>query len=262
MAFNFLGTIDSINDFNAFVEFVTVEINRNSQRISHLNQEIQRYNFLLDRFKVADLKLRSEYKLSDQADSDWITQARTIEPIKIKQIDGVNAVDVDTLKRTVLDSIKYKREKNEFKILRIRDLIEQMQNEIAFLQARQKDYNDYVVKIRGRFQLPDYTELQKIAPVDQADVVPGIRAIPLNAGRQIINGITYYQITNINSSFKTITFDYAAPPVKQGDILTLSSGKNNGNKTVFDYKDSRTLIVQESLIAENPSVSLAVVKKT
>ncbi len=261
MAFNFLGTIDSIDDFEALVEFVTVEINRNSDRVNHLNQEIQRNRLLLDRFKVADLKMRAEYKLSDQADSNWLLKSRPIENLKIKQVDGANAVDVDTLKRIVLDSIKFKREKNEFKILRIRDLIEQMQDEISFLTDRRKDYTDYIDRIRGRFKLPDYTELQMIPQSDVADVQQDLRAIPKDAGKEIVGGVTYYLIVNINASFNTITFDYSAPPVKYGDILILTSGKNNGPKTVFDYKDSRTIIVQENLVSETPSVSKATVQK-
>jgi len=264
MAFDFLGTIESLDDFEELEEFVTVEMTKIGAKINHLTQEVQRFSFLLDRFKVADLKLRADYKQSDQADADWVTQARPVELLKIKQLDGMNAIDVDTLKVSVLDQIKFKRERNEFKILRIRDLMEQFNNEIAFLQARQTDYTDYITRIRDRFELPDYTELTKTAPLDPADIA-NIKVIPENAGRQIVNGITYYQVLSINGAFGTVTFNYTAPPVQYGDQITISSATNNGNngvKTIREYKDSRTLYVVENMVTESPSTGLVIINSS
>jgi len=260
MAFNFLGTIESIEDFEEFEEFVLKEQGNISKRIRHLTADISRNNELLDKFKIADLALRGDYKKSDQADANWTNKPRSRENLRLLNLDGLNGIDVDNLKKTFLDTIKFKRERNEFKIKRIRDLKEQLENEISFLELRKEDYQDNLDRIRGRFDIPDFVEVQKVKDFDSADVEIDIRAIPKDAGKEVVDGVTYYVILNIDSAKKSISFEYTAPPVARGDRLRLSGGLNNKVFNVMDYANSSTLIVNESLVDESPSRSRAVIE--
>jgi len=122
MAFDFLGTIPSFESFEEFEEFILIESENIDSRIDHLDLERKRHLELLNKFMEADLKLRSEYKKSYRPDRLWLKRPRTIPVRRVETIDSANALDVDLLKKTFLDTIKYKRERNEFKIRRIRDL--------------------------------------------------------------------------------------------------------------------------------------------
>ena len=260
MAFNFLGTIESLADFEAFEEFVKIEVLKLDRKILHIKTEIYRFNLLLDKFKVADLKMRAEYKKSDQPDADWLNDARSQETPFVSKMDASNAIIVDYLKTGVLDAIKYKRERNEFKIKRINDLVEQLTNEIANFEDVKLYYIDKLNTIRNRFDLLDYDELSKTAPVDPADF-ESIRKIEKDFGRVLIENVWYYKVLKIDASKKSITFENIAPPVKYGDTLILKNGKNDGTKTVLDYLNSRTIQFKESMIEESSSNTLVSIKK-
>jgi len=261
MAFNFLGTIKSIEEFEEFEEFINIELVKIDNRIKHLNKEKNRFYELMDRFKIADLKLRSEYNSSDQPDADWIENPRPSTAPKRASIDALNAVDVDILKKTFLDAIKYKRERNEFKIKRIRDLLEQFNDEILMLEEKKESTLDTIEKIRSRFDLTDFAEVQRTADLDPADVQSGIRAIAKDAGREVVKNIIYYYVLSINGTSKSITFENIAPAVKVGDKLVLSNGNNNGTKTVKSIVNSRTLEIYESITTENPSNTKVIIQK-
>jgi hypothetical protein len=255
MAFNFLGTIESLEQFAEFEDFVNIEVLTISKRIDHLSSEIANLDELLGKFKIADTRLRTEFKKSEIPDLDWIVLARSREVVKLGALDGDTAVDVDSLKLGFLDAIKHKRERNEFKIKRIRDLQEQMSDEIKMLQTRQDDWKDIISKIKSKFQIKDYTEIQTIADVDEIDYNPALRAVPIGGGTEVVNGITYYLVQNINAATNAITFYVASPSVKIGDTLTLTNGKNDGVKTVTGNQGGRTLIVLETLVDESPATS-------
>jgi len=256
MAFNFLGTIKSLEQFQEFEEFINVEILKIEYRINHLIKEKNRFYELMDKFKTADLKLRSEYKSSDQPDADWIEAPRNNVAGKRAAVDSLNAGDVDALKKTFLDTIKHKRERNEFKVKRIRDLLEQMNNEILFLEDKKDTYLDYVNRIKSRFNLKDFSEIQRVGDLDPADVQPGIRTIKKDYGREVsTSGVVTYLVLSINQGSKTVSFENIAPAVKEGDKLVFSEGKNNGTKTVKGIVNSRTIEIYEDLITENPSTT-------
>ena len=143
MAFNFLGRIRSIEQWEEFEEFLLREITVIPQRIVTLNSEIKRLGKLLNSFKAADLQLRSGYSKSDTPDANWIVKPRPREEIDVPVIDTLNAYDVGTLKDPIIDAIKFKRERNEWKIKRIRDLIEQYQNEITLLNTTLSSSNRF-----------------------------------------------------------------------------------------------------------------------
>ena len=263
MAFNFLGTINSLEDFQEFEEFVRVEADRIGNRIDHLLKEKGRYYELMDKFKKADLGLRKDYAGSDIPDANWIRSPRSSLSSRPYSEDALNLVDVDELKTSFLDTIKAKRERNEFKIKKIRDLIEQISNEINLLETEKTRYEETLNKISYRFDDPEYSELQKIAPIDSADL-EGIKATRKGAGRVLEEGELTYLVLSINANQGTITFDTTAPAVPMGSKIILSGGKNDGEKTIAGYANAsgtRTVKVIEPLVTESPSKTKVTIKK-
>ena len=255
MAYDFLGTIESIEKFEEFEEMVNIEITKVARRINHLEQEKQRLEELLDKFKGADAELRSDYKLSEAPDVDYVKRPRPRE-IPFPNIpDGLNAMDVNLLKVTFMDTIKHRRERNEFKVKRIRDLIWQYTREITFLENQKEDYADQLSRIRGRFGLKDFSESKVTAEIDPKDVVPGVALMPKGQGQEIVDGVKYFLVLSINGGSNTITFDTQAPAVKSGKKIEILGGQNVGYYTVVGKPNSLTVKVLEPLTTENPSTS-------
>lgn len=253
MAFDFLGTIPSFEAFEEFEEFVQLEAKKIDKRIDNLVAERKRHLELLDKFLQADVGLRSEYKKSLRPDRLWLENPRTRTTPGVVTMDAVNAIDVGNLKDAFKDTIKVKRENNEFKIKRLRDLAEQINNEVKSLTEMKDTYQDTLNKVRARFDLSDFPENQRNKEQDQAEVQSGLTAVPVDQGMVTENGKTYYIAIGMSSQFKTIYFDGQNPPVKEGDILILTGGKNKGNKTVMNIKTDRAIVVYEDLIDESNS---------
>ncbi|MDB4330349.1 hypothetical protein N9948_01365 [bacterium] len=253
MAFDFLGTIESLEQFEEFEEFVRIEASKVQQKLDTLqNQKIRNFE-LLDKFKKADQILRQGYSLAERADIDYIKNPRTQTNYKPRIIDSFSSIAVDNLKSFIKDEVKCKRENTEYKIKRIRDLNFQIDDEISFLNEKLENYEDDLNTIRVRFDLDDFEEVQKVAPVDQKDIDPSIPVTPKDAGRETDNGTTLYLVLSVKAYNKTITFDTAAPSLKPNQQINLINGQNNGVKTVFSIKNERTIQVFEDLIDENPS---------
>jgi len=261
MAFDFLGTIPSFEDFEELEEFVTKEAEHLDSRIESLVAERKRHLELLDKFLQADLQLRSDYKKSTRPDRLWLNKARTRPVEEVRTVDTVNATDVGVLKKAFQDPIKAKRERNEYKVRRLRDLAGQLQDEIDFLTETKDNYTDYLNKIRARFDLDSFPENQRNKSQDQAEIQEGMTAVTVDKGIVKEGSVTYYLITSINPALKSIAFDGQNPPVKPGDVITLSNGKNNGDFTVMTIRTDRSVTVQESLVLENDSKSRAVIKE-
>jgi hypothetical protein len=261
MAFDFLGTIRSIEEFEELVEFINIEVENIDKRIEHMEQEKNRLNELLDKYKSADLELRAIYPSSKQADENYLKKPRPVDIFKVRSIDAVNAIDVEDLKKMFIDTIKYRREKNEFKIKKIRYVVERMDKEISFLNNMKENYQDYISRINSRFDSDDFPELQRVPDVDSADVTPGIKAYTPNQGTETLNGDKLYLVLSISSARRTISFDTQAPPVKAGDKITLLNGLNNGEKTVARIVDRLTVEVLDSLKDESDSQSKAKINK-
>jgi len=256
MAFDFLGTIPSFEHFEELEEFVQIESENLESRIEHLTSERKRHLELLDKFMQADLQLRSEYKLSYRPDRLWLVKPRSRPVKRVETIDAANAVDVDILKKTFLDTIKFKRERNEFKIRRLRDLADQISDEIKFLETMKDTYGDHLAKIRVRFDLDSFPENQRNKEQDQAEIQKNMTAVPVDKGIIEENGKKYYLVTSINPMFGTIAFDGQNPPIKAGDKIILSKGKNNGTKTVLSIRTDRSVVVVEALVEESNSKTI------
>lgn len=253
MAFDFLGTIPSFEAFEEFEEFVQLESKKLDKRIDNLVSERKRHLELLDKFLQADVNMRAEYKKSLRPDRLWLASPRTRTNTGVDTLDAVNAVDVSALKDAFKDSIKVKRENNEFKVKRLRDLADQISDEIKMLGDMKESYKDYLNKIRARFDLQDFPENQRNKEQDQAEIQPGLTAVPVDQGIVVEDGKTYYLALGMSSQFKTIYFDGQNPPVKKGDILIISGGKNAGSKTVMSIKSDRAVEVYEDLVDESNS---------
>lgn len=251
MAYNFLGTIKSREQFEEFSEFITIEINQAQSRINHLMKEQNRVYELLDRFKSSDARLRGKYSLSKDVSADWLVAARPYVSETPATIDNLNAVDVEKLKKPFVDVIKSKRERNEFKIKKLLDLAEQIQTEINVIQGIQENYKDLLEKVNARFDMPDFVESQSVSN-DPADDIPGLRAQDKNAGVELNSdgSIAYYLPVWINGTNNTVYFEGQIPPVVPGDVLLFSNGKNNGLKTVKKLINSQTIQLSESLVSE------------
>ena len=261
MAFNFLGKIPSIKDWKEFEEFVNTEMANIDYKVTYLNSEIQRLYTLLNKFKKADLILRSGYLESQPPDINYIVKARTKEEHLMSVIDTMTAVQVAQLKAPILDNIKSKRERNEWKIKRIRDLIEQYQNEMDNITKQKTLYKDILNHVFSKFNSKDFPEVQPNAKLDQIDVNSSMRVMPKNAGKFIEGSVTKYLVMSIAKEKKSITFDQVAPAFKVGSVITLSNGKNDGDKIITEILDSKTIRVKEELLDESSSTTLVALKR-
>lgn len=255
MAFDFLGSIDGIEKFEELEEFILVESKKITSKINYLNKEIFRLTELLDKFKRADQNLRKDYPSSERADINYIKNPRPFKGSKIRPFDADNGADVDYLKNFLLDQIKFKRENNEYKIKKIRDRIEQIDNEILDLRTGLSEFQNILERIRGRFTLDSFPSVKAVADLDPKDVDPNIPVTRKNAGREVIDGKTYYLALSIKSFNRTITFDTAAPTVQPNQLINIINGRNNGTKTVYKILSSTTIQVYEDLIDESPATS-------
>jgi hypothetical protein len=246
---------NNLEKFEELEEFILVESNKITAKINYLNKEKFRLSELLDKFKRADQNLRKDYPMSERADINYIKNPRPYIGSKIRPFDGENGADVDYLKNFVLDQIKFKRENNEYKIKKIRDRIEQVNNEILDLRIGVSEFQNILERVKGRFSLEDYPSVKQVADLDPKDVDPSIPVTRKDAGREVIEGKTYYLALSIKSFNRTITFDTAAPTVKPNQIINIINGRNNGTKTVYKILSSTTIQVYEDLLDESPATS-------
>jgi len=253
MAFDFLGSIPSFEHFEEFEEFIKIEAANLDSRIATLTAEIKRHSSLADKYLAADSQLRAEYTKSMRPDRLWLQSPRPMQVRPVLAFDAANAVDVEILKKNFLGAIKQKRERNEYRVKRLRDLEFQIQQEINSLTSIKEEYQKYLDIIRARFDIDDFKSNQRTKPQDPAEILPGLTENPVDQGILVENGVTYYLVTAINAEFNSISFDGQAPPIKPGVKIVLSNGKNNGTKTVMNIKNNRTVVVFESVVTENNS---------
>jgi len=182
MAFNFLGTIPSFEEFEEFEEFIQKEAENIDSRIESLTAEKQRHLELVDKYLAADAQLRADYKKSLRPDRLWLVEPRPVQ-VKINvTLDAANASDVAALKSSFIGAIKQKRERNEFRVKRLRDLAYQIDEEIAALLLTQENYEDYLSKIRARFDIDDFTSNQRNKAQDPAELIEGLTETPVDKG--------------------------------------------------------------------------------
>jgi hypothetical protein len=261
MAFNFAGYIRSQDDWDEFEEFFRQEIELADQKINHLKAEITRFSDLLDGFKHADLYLRTGYSLSEAPDLSWLATPKQETTPPTNTLETVTAIDVGILKKPVLDAIKAKRERNEWKIKRIRDLMEQYQNEIDNINSVVEIYEDVINRVTSRFTNTDFPEVQQVDKQNETEQDPS-KLAEQNPGVIVVKGISYYTVYNISSESQIILFEGTAPPVAIGGTINIIGGQNAGTKTVKEVISYRELKTVETLITETPKDTVVTVKKT
>jgi len=261
MAFDFLGVLTR-EKFEEFEEFLNEEVKYFTQRIYYLFYEIDNIYKLINKFKTADLKLRGKYAKSKEPDYEWVVIPRDDEPRKPIPFSSATTADMIYLKRGLKDQIKFRRERNEYKVKRLRDLAYQYETEIDFITKYLDSYEEILEKIKGRFNTEEYKEeMAEIAPLKETDVSDDKRAIAREPGYIEEDGIKKYFISFISSARKEITFQHTVPPLKYGDTITLIDGSNEGIKSFAEYINSSTIRVLEELISEDPVVSLAIIQR-
>lgn len=123
MAFNFLGTFnsDQLQDLRSFLDEQVVDIN---EEINYLYVEMNKISQTLNEFIAADTNFGGDTVNS-------ISQtALPIITDSIKQDDSYPARLMAQVKAPFITTIKYKRERNEFKIKKLLDAWEQTKETI------------------------------------------------------------------------------------------------------------------------------------
>jgi len=118
MAFNFLGTlnIDQLQEFRSFLEEQYVDID---QEINNLYVEKNSFQKTLDEFCESDAFFGGNAKK--------VLFSNELVDVKRsgKQDDSVSADLMSRIKKPFISTIKYKRERNEYKMKKLLDNIEQ-----------------------------------------------------------------------------------------------------------------------------------------
>jgi hypothetical protein len=120
MAFNFLGTL-SIQQLQELRQFVEVQIYDIDQEIKYLIVEMNNLNITLESFSQADMYFGGDtisniYKIQSQLNDQMQVQ---------KTDDSCSAKIMVDIKKPFITTIKYKLERNEYKMKKIFDVIEQ-----------------------------------------------------------------------------------------------------------------------------------------
>lgn len=118
MAFNFLGTlsIPQLQDFRSFLEAQLVDID---EEINYLYVEMNNLNQTLADFSQADNYFGGEA-------TNVLNPTQLHDVVKVtKQDDSSAAYLMAKIKQPFISTIKYKRERNEYKMKKLLDAIEQ-----------------------------------------------------------------------------------------------------------------------------------------
>lgn len=169
MAFDFLGQF-SRDEYEEFIEFLDKEYESIDARISGLTTEIARVETLINKLDQAENNFLSKYEKIRKIEyfngvEDVETEYRTKDSV-LKNV--INASDYPTdinddidsgyiiklMKNSIEDSIKYKRERLEFKIKKSIDLYDQLVNEKLILSQRKEDIQDLKDRIEDIFLDP------------------------------------------------------------------------------------------------------------
>ncbi|MDD5649576.1 MAG: hypothetical protein PHF86_04050 [Candidatus Nanoarchaeia archaeon] len=123
MAFNFLGTLSS-PQLQELRNFLEAQINDIDDEINYLYVEMDNLKQTLMRFSEAD-----SYFGGDALNSLYTTNLPDV--IKVpKQDDSLSAEIMAKVKKPFISTIKYKLERNEYKMKKLLDAIEQAKESI------------------------------------------------------------------------------------------------------------------------------------
>lgn len=123
MAFDFLGTL-SLEQFQLFRSFLEAQIVDIDEEINFLYVELNNLQQTLSFFSKAD-----EYFGGNTSSILYPTELN-IKKVVAKQDDSTSASLMEQVKKPFISTIKYKRERLEFKMKKLYDAIEQAQEMI------------------------------------------------------------------------------------------------------------------------------------
>jgi hypothetical protein len=120
MAFDFLGTLDR-NQLNELRNFLQEQLRDFDEEINFLYVEMNSLEVTLTNFMSADDFLGGDFSSKVY---DTRTQLPFLKKV-LRQDDSVSAKLVSDVKKPFISTIKYKKERNEHKIKKLIDAIEQ-----------------------------------------------------------------------------------------------------------------------------------------
>jgi hypothetical protein len=144
MAFNFLGTLSStqLQEFRSFLETQLVDID---EEINFLYVEMNNLQQTLSNFSEAD-----NYFGGDSYSILYTTQLHDV--IKTtKRDDSASADLMERIKKPFISTIKYKREKNEHKMKKLLDAIEQAKEMIDRKSIAKSQTRSLMNELDGMF---------------------------------------------------------------------------------------------------------------
>jgi len=133
MAFNFLGTLSvpQLQEFRSFLESQLIDID---EQINYLRAEEASLNKTIESFSKAD-----NYFKGNALQSISVNMTKLTDPVNItKQDDTSSATKMVQIKAPFISTIKYKRERLEYKLKKLADAIHQTK-ELIDIKAIAKD---------------------------------------------------------------------------------------------------------------------------
>jgi len=144
VAFNFLGTLSTpqLQDLRSFLEEQIVDID---EEINYLYVELNNLQQTLANFSIAD-----GFFGGDAVNSLYQTELHNFVRTT-KQDDSVSADLMSQAKQPFIPTIKYKRERNEYKMKKLLDAIEQSQEMIDRKSAAKTQTIAFLNQIESMF---------------------------------------------------------------------------------------------------------------
>jgi prefoldin subunit 5 len=144
MAFNFLGTLSKpeLQEFRSFLEEQIVDLD---EQINYLKSEMNRLWLTLADFKEADANLGGSA-------TNHLYETQLPLVVKVAKVDDGYAADIMArLKQPFIQTIKFKKERNEYKIKKLLDAIEQTKEMISTKTYTKNETYAYLSELEAMF---------------------------------------------------------------------------------------------------------------
>lgn len=161
MAFDFLGTTTrrSWDKLNSFISEQVRHFSGGTDprgylvpnKVSHLNAEISRATFMLNEIYQAVKAFSGKEQEGDYAYSYDLYTPPLNGILVPRSDDGRMGTVVEGIKALGVDQIKYKKERLEFKVKKVRDLIHQLEEEVLNCLNLGPKYREYADAVTSSF---------------------------------------------------------------------------------------------------------------
>lgn len=231
MAYNFLGTLSSpqLQDFRSFLEAQIVDID---EEINYLYVEMNSLRQTLTDFSKADNHFGGEA-------SSVLYETQLHDLVKrIKQDDRAPADLMAKIKKPFVSTIKYKREKNEYKMKKLLDAVEQAKESIDRKAIAKSQTRDLLNQLEQMLNSNNSNTLFK-SEVDRKNYAQGViapTATPTTATskstKDVMIIVAKFQIGNTTrTDIRVVDVVVLAP------IPGLSRGFTNDEVSAQSYLD-------------------------